>query len=75
MNELRTDNNRDVVEAIEQSEFKLLQKKKNKEEDKIMFKEDADKVETETKLLTREAKEEEERKKKLEEEEELKFDF
>jgi hypothetical protein len=59
MNELRQDKNRDVIEAIEQSEFKLLQQRKkggSKEEEKIMLREDQDKAEAEAKLLTREAR-------------------
>lgn len=57
MNELRQDKDRDVIEAIEHCEFKLLQqRKKTKEEEKMLLEKDQEKIELEGKFKIREQK-------------------
>ncbi|CDW84144.1 serine threonine-protein phosphatase 4 regulatory subunit 4 [Stylonychia lemnae] len=76
LNRLKQDHDRDVVEAVEQCDFKLLQqRKKTKDEEKLMIQQDQERLEHEARLVIREQREEEERKKRQEEEEESKFDF
>lgn len=52
LNSLKVDSDRDVIEAVEQCDYKLLQqKKKTKEEEKLMNKQDKEKEELEAKLV------------------------
>eukprot|EP00347_Sterkiella_histriomuscorum_P008191 403346032 len=76
LNRLKMDSDRDVVEAVEQCDFKLLQqRKRSREEEKSLNQQNLEKIDYEAKLVLREQREEEERKKRMEEEEESKFDF
>jgi hypothetical protein len=52
LNQLKADSDRDVVESVEQCDFKLLQqRKKSKEEEKMMSIQDIEKKELEASLI------------------------
>jgi hypothetical protein len=75
LNQLHNDTDRDVLEAVELTDFELLQnRKKNKEaqaDDSI----EQNKIDFQKQLLVREKEEIEERKKRSDEEEESKYDM
>ena len=57
LNYLKQDSDRDVVEAVEATDFKLLQqRKKSREEEKMQISSDAEKVKFEADLIIREQK-------------------
>lgn len=75
LNHLANDEDHDVLEAVEHTDFNLLQnRKKNKE---AMGGESAEleKVALQKKLVIREKEENEERKKRVDDEEESKYDM
>lgn len=74
LNALQSDKDRDVLEAVEHTDFELLQQRK-KVKGATDNKADQEKVEFQKKLGIREKIEQEERKKRVEDDEESKYDM
>ena len=73
LNQLSNDPDRDVLEAVDHTDYELLQmRKKNKN---LHEKDDIDKMAFQKQLAVREKQELEERKKRVEDEEEIKYDM
>lgn len=55
VNKMKNDNDRDVIEAVDQCDYKLLQqKKRTKEEEKLAIQIDNERIDMEAKLVIRE---------------------
>jgi hypothetical protein len=75
LNHLSNDADRDVLEAVEHTDFELLQNRKKNKETMGNKSNEIEKIALQKKLLIREKEEIEERKKRVDDEEESKYDM
>jgi len=75
LNGLQNDEDRDVIEAVEHTDYELLQCRKKTKNNKEMEKADKEKIDFRKQLVVREKIEAEERKKRVDDEEESKYDM